>query len=360
MSQDYQSDADRPTDRTQPPEGQVPGTAGTQPSQPYQPAYPPPVRDRRRYLIPAALAIGCLPWLLLIIMSSAAIVGAGGKKVTGDHIALIRVSGVITAGRSEPGLFGDAVSGSEDIVSQLVKARRDRSAKAVLIRINSPGGSPAGSEEVWNEIRRVREAGKPVYVSMGDVAASGGYYIACAADRIFADDSTITGSIGVIVNTADLSGLYRKIGVNPETIKSGKFKDIGSPDRPLTPEERQILQGIVDSAFERFVRAVAEGRKMPVEQVRKLADGRIFTGSQALRHKLVDEIGGLRDATLAASRAGGIPGEPRVVEYGRRSLFETIFGMQSERALSGLAEDAVRRKLLERLLSPHEDAYFLR
>mgnify|MGYP005840445009 CR=1 FL=1 len=364
MSQDYPSDQNQPKDQPQPPGAGQPRQQQAGPSAPpppghyappaYYPPYSPPPRDRRRFLIPAALMIGCLPWLILFVIAIAGIVGTAGGKVTGDHVALIRVSGVITGGRSESGLFGGSVSGSEDIVTQLVKARRDRAAKVVLIRINSPGGSPAGSEEVWNEIRRVRDAGKKVYVSMGDVAASGGYYIACAADRIYADDSTITGSIGVIFSTADLSGLYRKIGINPETIKSGKFKDLGSPDRPLTPEERQILQGIVDSTFARFVKAVADGRNMPVEEVRKLADGRVFTGAQALKHKLVDEIGGLRDATLAASKAAGIRGEPKVVEYGKRTLLDTVLGMESERAVRGV-EDAARRQLLDRLLRSPED-----
>lgn len=334
----------------------------------YTPQYPPrgqqppPPRDRKfNWWIPASFAAGCLIWPIIgiigmIIMAiTIGSVGGGmgaassGRSYRGDHIALIRVSGIITAGRSgSGGIFGSAVSGSEDIVSLLEDARKNSDVQAIVIRINSPGGSPSGSEEVWNEIQRVRKSGKPVYVSMADVAASGGYYIASPADRIFADDSTLTGSIGVIFDGADMSGLYKKIGINPEVIKSGKFKDIGSSARPMTPEERQLLQGIVDSTFQTFVKAVADGRKLPEAEVRKIADGRVFTGRQALKVKLVDEIGGLHETTRAAARAAGMTGEPKVVEYGRKGFFETLFGSESERANSEL-ERQLGREMIKRM-----------
>ena len=295
------------------------------------PAYPPPPAPAgRSRLIAISLAIGCLPWLILFAVVLAAIVGAAAGGVRGRHIALIRVSGTITAGRSGGSLFGDAFAGSEDIVAQLEKARKDGNAKAVLIRINSPGGSAAGSQEIYDEINRVRRAGKPVYCSMGSVAASGGYYIASACDKIFADGSTITGSIGVIFELADMSALFKKIGLSPQVIKSGKFKDIGSPNRPMTPEERALLKEMLMGIYEQFVKAVSDGRRLPADEVRKIADGRLLTGEQALKVKLVDEIGGLQEATAALAKAVGIKGEPNVAEYGRRGLLETILGADSE------------------------------
>ncbi len=155
---------------------------------------------------------------------------------------------------------------------------------------------------------------------MADVAASGGYWIASASNKIYADANTLTGSIGVIFHLSDLSGLLKKIGVSPETIVSGKFKDIGSPDRPLRPDERALLQSMVYDVYGRFVRTVADGRHLPIDEVEKIADGRVFTGSQAMKAKLVDEIGGLRETELAVAKAVGIKGEPDIVEYGRKGF----------------------------------------
>jgi protease-4 len=260
----------------------------------------------------------------------------------GKHIALIRVSGVITGGGSSSDFFGGSTSGSEDIIDQLERARKNDRAKAIIIRIDSPGGSAAASEEVWNEIMRVRKS-KPVYTSMGDVAASGGYYIASACDRIFADYNTLTGSIGVIFSLADMSELYRKIGYRPEVVKSGKYKDIGSAARPLTPDERALLQGMIDSVYDKFLTSVAEGRRMKIEKIKPVADGRLFTGNQALKLKLVDEIGGLRDATRAAARRVGITGEPELVEYRRKGLFDMLMSSSSEATANRLQEEAARR-----------------
>ncbi|OFX16910.1 MAG: hypothetical protein A2Z18_01655 [Armatimonadetes bacterium RBG_16_58_9] len=305
---------------------------------------PRPVRPRS-YLIPLALSIGCLPWLILgLVVLVAAFRGAGEQH--GEHVALIRINGLITAGSSGSSLFDGNVSGSEDVVEQLEKARESSSVKAVVIRINSPGGSPAGSEEIYRAIRRVRNSGKVVYASMGDVAASGGYYIAAPCNKIYSDASTITGSIGVIFETADLSSLFKKIGMNPETIKSGKYKDIGSPNRPLTSEERKLLQGIVDDTYATFVRAVSDGRKMSIVDVKKIADGRVFTGAQARKIKLVDEIGGQYETVRAAAVAGGIKGKPKVVEYRKAGWLESVLGGSGARA----ADEALRRELADRLL----------
>jgi len=331
------------------------GDAPVQPEMPPQAAtqqynQPPP---RRSYVVPIGIGVG-VGCLVLAVVFFALMVGfitaAGlsGGEVRGGNVALIRVTGTITGGKSDMGLLSGSAAGAEDLVNQLERARKDSNIKAIVIRINSPGGSAAGSEEVWREIMRVRKSGKPVYASMADVAASGGYYIASACDRIYADASTITGSIGVIFSGADLSELYDKIGLRPEVVKSGKFKDIGSPARPLTPEERALLQNMVNSIYYTFVRSVAEGRKMALSEVKKLADGRIFTGEQAVKLRLVDEIGGLRETTLAAARAGGIKKEPQVVEYGRKGFWSSILSGDNE-SLSQM-ERAIAREVLNSLL----------
>jgi protease-4 len=333
------------------PEPQQATAGGPTPQQPpsagpyYYPAPPPPPRARRNWLIPISLAIGCLPWLILFALALGAIIGAAAGGGHGEHVALIRVSGTITAGKSGGSLFGDSFTGSEDVVAQLEKARKDDNAKAIIIRINSPGGSAAGSQEVYSEINRVRKDGKPVYASMGSVAASGGYYIASACDKIYADGGTVTGSIGVIFETADMSALFKKIGFSPQVLKSGKFKDIGSPNRALTPEERKLLMSMLMGIYEQFVKAVSDGRHLPIAEVRKIADGRVVTGEQAVKAKLVDEIGGLQDATAAIASVVGIRGEPDVVEYGRRGLIESILGADSETSSSrGVLDQLLRRE----------------
>jgi protease-4 len=301
------------------------------------------------------IVLGGLFLLFLFgLMLVGAIVGGSGASIErGAHVALIRVDGVITAGTSGGSPFGTSVSGSEDLVEQLERARKNGDAKAIVIRINSPGGSPAGSEEVYNEIGRVRDYGKVVYVSMGDVAASGGYYIASPCTRIFSDANTITGSIGVVFSTADMSELYKKIGYRPEVVKSGKFKDIGSPNRALTPEERILIQGMVDTTYINFVNAVSKGRNLPFDQVKKIADGRVFTGDQAIKLKLVDQIGGLHETVNAAARAGGISGTPKVVEYGRKGFLQNLLGGEASKA-SGELDAALTRRALEYILRNQE------
>lgn len=349
---------------------QTPNSGGQGPPPPPPPPggfySPPPQQPRRKsllWIIPISLAVGCLPWIILAVLGVGAIFSGisslGGISDHGRHVALIRISGVITAGRSESGLFSGTYCGSDDLIEQLERARKNDDVKAIVLRIDSPGGSPAGSEEVYNEINRVRRAGKIVYTSMADVAASGAYYIASASDRIYANASTLTGSIGVIWDVTDMSGLYKKIGFNPQVVKSGKFKDIGSPNRPLTPDERALLQSIVMDTYGQFVNAVAEGRHIPIADVRKIADGRVFTGSQAIKVKLVDRLGGLHEAVRAAARAGGIKGEPKVVEYKRHRSFSDIFGAQSEH-FNSEAERAIGKQLIDQLLNGRNSSSGLR
>jgi protease-4 len=215
---------------------------------------------------------------------------------------------------------------SKDAVDEIKDYMDDSSIKAIVLRIDSPGGAVAPSQEIYSEVKKAA-AKKKVVVSMGSIAASGGYYIASAASRIVANPGTLTGSIGVIMEIPNLEGLMNKIGIKTEVIKSGKNKDIGSMFRSMKPEERQLLQGVMDDVHEQFIRAVAAGRHMKVEDVRKIADGRVFTGEQAVKVGLVDQLGTLEDATRVAAKLAGIEGEPEVVtKKDTLSVFDILRG----------------------------------
>lgn len=201
---------------------------------------------------------------------------------------------------------------SMDVVKEIKEHAKDRSIKAIILRIDSPGGAVGPSQEIYEEVKKA-SAEKHIVVSMGSIAASGGYYIASPADMIFANPGTLTGSIGVIMEIPNLEGLMTKIGVRTEVIKSGKHKDMASAFRKMDKEDRDILQGVLDNVHEQFIRAVAEGRKLTVDSIRPIADGRIFTGEQAKEIKLVDELGTLEDAIQKAAELAGISGEPEVV-----------------------------------------------
>lgn len=250
--------------------------------------------------------------------------GPTGTQASGHAVGIVRIEGVIVAGKGSD--FTGATLGADGVVEQLRAAAQDPSIRAVVLRLNSPGGSAAAAQEIAREVDRLRRSGKKVVASLGDTAASGAYWIAARADRIVANPATITGSIGVIIQTQHLVGLYEKLGIDTETIKSGPHKDMGSPTRPLTPEERRIFQSMVDDIYNQFIGVVARGRNMDEDRVRQLADGRVFTGNQAKELGLVDELGDLRDAVRLAGRLAGIRGEPRVVELGPRSIWRGLFG----------------------------------
>ncbi|MBI5142074.1 MAG: signal peptide peptidase SppA [Nitrospirae bacterium] len=198
------------------------------------------------------------------------------------------------------------------IVEELQDYRDDNSISAVVIRINSPGGAVAPSQEIFEAVRKLR-AKKSVVVSMGSLAASGGYYIAVAGDKIVANAGTLTGSIGVIMEIPNVEGLMGKVGVRTEVIKAGSHKDMASMWRTMSREERMILQRLLDDVHDQFIEAVADNRNMDVAEVRELADGRVFTGRQAKELGLVDEIGTLEDSVKTAAKLAGIEGEPEVV-----------------------------------------------
>ena len=206
------------------------------------------------------------------------------------------------------GIIGDA----DELIEQIHAFADDRKIKAVVLRIDSPGGGVVPSQEIYQAIRALKKK-KKVVASMGSVAASGGYLIAVAADRIVANPGSITGSISTVMHYANVEELMKKVGVRSSVVKSGKFKDIGSPTREMTAEERSMIQAIVDDIYDQFVRTIAENRTLPLQRIFKLADGRIFSGRQAKDLGLVDELGGLQDAVLLAGKLSGMEGTPEVV-----------------------------------------------
>ena len=227
---------------------------------------------------------------------------------------------------------------SERIVRQFKALGEQKSVKAIVFRIDSPGGTVGSAQEIYEAVKRVRDSGKPVVVSMGDVAASGGYYAACGADTIMANPGTTTGSIGVIAEFPSIDGLLEKLGIKVNVVKSGRYKDTGSPYRPLTDEDKTYLQSWIDDAYEQFVEVVARERKLSKPKVLRLADGRVFTGRQAKETGLVDLLGTYEDAVNLAAKLAGIEGKPSVVKVmTRKGSLLDLFFQESERISRGVA-----------------------
>ncbi len=241
-----------------------------------------------------------------------------------EKIAVVPVEGVIASADSSTGELQPATT-PEGLADALQQARDDASVAAVVLEVNSPGGGVTASDEMHQSILDFKEqTGKPVVVSMGDTAASGGYYISTAADRIVANETTLTGSLGVIFTLTDFSELAERYGVEQEVVKSGEFKDMGSSFRDLTPEERQILQSIVDESYDEFVSVIVEGRGLSEERVREIADGRVYSGEQAKELGLVDSFGGLDEAAAVSRDLAGVE-EASVVRYVETpTFFETL------------------------------------
>jgi protease-4 len=253
------------------------------------------------------------------------------KVPLGEKVALVRVAGVIID--------------STDVVEELKEYSKDASVKAIVLRVNSPGGGVAPSQEIYEEIVKIKEK-KKVVASMGSVAASGGYYIASPADKIVANAGTLTGSIGVIMEIPNVSGLMEKIGVNTQVVKSGKHKDIASVFKTLTPEEKKILQTVLDDVHDQFIEDVSDARGMQPEEIRKLADGRIFTGRMAKEAGLVDELGNLQDAIMLAGKLTGIEGEPEVIEKKDEFSFFNMLKGELPGRLIGNAFSGIQLKYL--------------
>jgi protease-4 len=276
------------------------------------------------YGLIAAIAIS-LVLALAFLPDTSVEHGVPGRANT---IGIIYIEGPFSGGHTSASVFGESL-GSDTIMNLLRQAQDDPSIRGLVLRVNSPGGSPAAADEIAAQVRRFRQTGRKVVTSMSDVAASGAYWIACSTDRIWASQGTITGSIGAIWEITRLEDLYKKLGIEIEVIKSGPYKDIGSSSRGLDPEERRMLQEMVDDVQEQFVKVVAEGRHMSKEEVLPIADGRVFTGRQAKEIGLVDELGNLEDAIRGAARLAGIRSY-RVREMGRASPLERLFGRLRE------------------------------
>lgn len=291
---------------------QVPGYAPPNYGPP--PQYDRPVPPRRRshagWIIAVILVLG---FVTVLVLSTLVGQGDEGPSIGLSRVGVIQLEGIIRDG-GRGGLFS-GTPGARGIMQQIREAGNDSDVKAVLLLINSPGGSPAASHAIWEEVGKLK-AKKKVVVCMTDVCASGGYYVASAADKIVAQGSTLTGSIGVIMGGIGYYGLMQKLGLTDQTLTAGKYKDVGSGKRPMTPEERAYLTSMLQDVYGQFVAAVAEGRKLPVARVRQLAEGRVYTGKQAKAVGLVDEIGNYYDALKIAAKLGGITGEPRVKTYG--------------------------------------------
>ncbi|MGY8766590.1 MAG: signal peptide peptidase SppA [Nitrospinaceae bacterium] len=221
------------------------------------------------------------------------------QQGTDNRIGIVDITGVIQS--------------SQNIIKQIKSFRNDKHIRGIILRIDSPGGAVGPSQEIYDEVLKTRKSGKIIYASMGTLAASGGYYIASAADQIFANPGTLTGSIGVIMAFSNAQGLLEKIGLKPEIIKAGKYKDIGSPTRSMNQIEKSLLQDVVTDVHQQFIEAIANGRGMSVAEITKIADGRIFTGRQAFALKLVDQLGGLQATIGQLAAKAGIIGAPNVI-----------------------------------------------
>ncbi len=251
-------------------------------------------------------------------------------------VAVVYLYGPISISRRASG-WARFLPGADSIASELRKIGKITTIKAVVLRINSPGGSIGAVQEIYEEVIRLKEKRKKVVVSMGDVGASGAYYIACAADKIVANPGTITGSIGVLMSMGNMEELFRKIGIKVEVIKRGKHKDIGSLSREMTAEEKRLLQGLIDDAYDQFLQVVIEGRNLRKSKAEKIAQGQVFTGRQAKNLGLIDEIGNFQDAVRLAGKLAGIPGEPKIIELPKP--FPRILGIFSSRFRTNTLQD---------------------
>jgi protease-4 len=266
---------------------------------------------------------------VFLIIESIFIVAAGNllpdfSSPLTSKVAVIYIEGeMVTDGSPGPGY-----SGSGDVVRELREAEADPGVKAIVLRINSPGGSPVAAQDIYSQLMKTKKV-KPVVVSMSDMATSAAYYISSACDMIYAAPDSWTGSIGVIWPIQNSSAYYEKEGIEFYVAKSGDYKDIGADWRGLTDEEKAYVDGLVDETFDRFVTAVATGRNMTAEQVRSLADGRVFTGVRAKELGLIDEIGDLYDAIEAAGMLADIPGMPGITYLDQAALSSQAAGSQS-------------------------------
>ncbi|HTY79592.1 MAG TPA: signal peptide peptidase SppA [Candidatus Bathyarchaeia archaeon] len=274
-------------------------------------------------LVALGVAVGIVVLFVGTVWVLMGLLGDDGLPTGGARVAVVEIEGIIVDGAAA--------------VRELREHEENPAVKAVILRINSPGGVVAPTQEIFGAIQRVRKAGKPVIASLGAVAASGGYYVAAACDRIYANPGTLTGSIGVVMQMANIEGLLKKVGVDYVVVKAGTYKDVGNFARAMTPEERKILQALLDDVYSQFVDAVAEGRGLDRKEVLAFADGRIYSGQQAQALKMVDDLGGFEDAVEAAGKLANISGRPKLLfprrRFSLRDLLESRLGLPGTSAL---------------------------
>ncbi len=260
---------------------------------------------------------------------------------SGDRIGLVELKGTITS--------------SEEFNRQIKKYREDNSIRAILVRIDSPGGGVVASQEMYEEVRKARESGKPVVVSMGGLAASGGYYVACGGSRLVANRGTLTGSIGVISEFLQVRQALDKLGIDVKIIKAGRLKDAGTPTRPMTTLDERYFQSLMDEVHRQFIGVVRDERKLPEEKVVELADGRVFTGEEAMKEGLVDTLGTYEEAVSIAAQMAGIKGEPTLVRERKRvTVWNSIFGDVGE-TVRDLKQEMLDRPVLSyRFTGPYQ------
>jgi len=255
--------------------------------------------SKKTIIISVTVLISLMLMFVLSVKIASIIIGKGDTSITDKNgVGLIEVKGMILD--------------SKETIRQLRYFLKKDSVKAVVLRVDSPGGIVAPSQEIYSEVKKFA-AKKKIIVSMGSLAASGGYYISAPSTMIYANPGTITASIGVILKLSNIEALMDKIGIKSYTLKTGKYKDSGSPLREFSAEDRAMLQAVIDNTHEQFVRAVAEGRKLPIEDIRRIADGRILSGEQAKELKLVDRLGTMQDAIEEAGKQAGISGDPELL-----------------------------------------------
>ena len=266
--------------------------------------------NRKRIFVGLGIILALLVFFFSILFLIGQMVGKPNRFSFGDKIAIVEIRGVILQ--------------SSKIIEEIHQHQEDEGVKAIILRIDSPGGGVGPSQEIHREILKVKSK-KKVVASMGSVAASGGYYIACASDLIVANPGTLTGSIGVLMEFTNIEELFKKIGIKGVVLKSGEHKDIGSPLREMSPEEKKIMQSVIDNVHQQFIQAVSEGRKMDRAKVTQIADGRILTGEQAKQIGLIDRIGNLQDTIDLAAKMVGIEGKPNIIYPTRKfSIWELL------------------------------------
>ena len=275
--------------------------------------------------------------IVLVLLTSAVCIGGivligvtQADTPTGDHIAVVDIHGQITT-RDPGGLFAVNGASAERIIRELEEIRDTDSVKGLMLDIDSPGGAVIASEQIYTELLRVQAEGIPIVAYFGNTATSAAYHISTPADVIVANPGTVTGSIGVISQVPNLEALYEKIGIEMQTITTGEFKDMMQPARPLTEEERQIIRDIQEESFDSFVDAIAAGRPLSEDEVRELADGRIFSGRQGIENGLVDELGDRRDAIRTIGELSGLGDDPDLRDYspGPPGFWDILLGAAS-------------------------------